>query len=269
MRRGVGCRVAGCGVAALVWAMPGAAWAAQDGPPRYAAAMLRTAAFDEQTRLTIRTQTGTAVRVESVGRDAHWEIRLAGDSPPFAIEAWYEALRLWREGPGGRLVPDTDALVGGRFLGLLAADGVVTLTARPFLPDEIAEVSDLRQALATLLPRLPPTALAPGARWADTAGWTVARLEDSVVTGHRLARYRWSHHRADTTRAVEADTLPYTVRTVLREQGQFAWHPTHGPVAWQRTSLVELEIPADSLVRRPVRTRVEERVEVRRRAAGS
>lgn len=235
--------------------------------PRYTRAMLHEAVFEEQARTTVRTQAAGAPREEVIDRTARWEIRVGADSLPLPIEGWYAALDLWREDATGRRVPDTDGLVGGRFRGRLDGDGLVALLGRPFIPDEVAAVSDLREALATLLPRLPRTALAPGGRWADSTGWFVVRLEDSAASGTALARYRWSHQRADTTRAVEADSLPYTVRTTIREQGQFSWHPTLGPLAWRRSAVIEVEIPADGPVRRPVRTRLEERVEARRRPA--
>lgn len=227
--------------------------------------MLHEAVFDEEARTTVRTQAAGAPREAVIGRAARWELRVMAETQPLPLEGWYAALALWQEEAAGRRVPDTDGLVGGRFRGRIEEDGRVTLLDRPFIPEEVASVSDLREALGTLLPRLPRAALAPGGRWSDTTGFVILRLDDSVAAGTALRRYRWSHQRADTTRAVESDSLAYTVRTAVREQGQFTWHPGLGPLAWRRAALIEVEIPAEGPVRRPVRTRIEERVEAHRR----
>lgn len=241
--------------------------AAQGPPPRYTATLLDGAAFDERVRLTIRTQTGGATRLETVGREARWRVRAADSAGAITIEAWYDSLLVWRDGPEGRLLPDTDGLVGGRYRGTITPAGRVTLRDRPFVPDELKEVSDLGEALVTFLPLLPEATLAVGASAADGRGWRIQRRADSTGSDGPLRRFRWTRASVDTVRQVESDSLAYVVRSSVREEGHLVWHPALGPLAWHREVLTEVEIPADGAVRRGVRSRVEERLQGWRRRA--
>lgn len=254
------------GAPLLLWAsLVGA-----QGTPAYTAAMLDGAAFDERVRASVRTQTGGATRIESVGRDARWHLRAEGGGAAIDVEAWYDSLSMWREAPEGRLVPDTDGLVGGRYRGTISAAGLVTLTTRPFIPDDLAEVSDLSSALTTFLPPLPPAALEVGATWDAGGGFRISRRADSTAAGVTYLRYRWSRTSADTLPQFEDDSLRYEIRSTLREDGHLVWHAVAGPVAWWRDTVTEVEIPAEGPVRRPVRSRVEERLQGwKRRGTGN
>jgi len=228
--------------------------------------MLRAVSFDERVRSTVRTQAGSASREEVVGREGRWQVRVATDSLPIRVEAWYDSLVVWREGPEGRLLPDTDGLVGGRFRGRLSAEGGYTSEVRPFIPDEVAEVTDLAGAMTTLLPPLPPVALAAGGRW-DGPGLRIVRRADSVASSVPLERYRWVRMAADTVRETGPDSMPWTVRTRLQEQGDLVWHPRLGLLLWQRTTTTELDIPVEGPIRRAARTRIDEDARGWRRSA--
>jgi hypothetical protein len=257
-----------------LWGAPGGApflfvasvLAAQGPPARYSAAMLDGAAFDERVRTTIRTQTGGATRLESVGREARWQVRAAGLDTAFTFEAWYDSLHIWRDSPEGRLLPDTDGLIGGRFRGWVTPGGLVTLSARPFIPDELAEVSDLGTAFTTFLPAVPDSSLDVGGIRDDGRGGRILRRSDSTGADGPLARYRWTRTTTDTLREVEADSLGYEIRSTVQEDGHLVWHPRLGPLAWHRDVVTEVDIPADGAVRRPVRSRVEERLQGWRRS---
>lgn len=249
---------------ALGAALLGAAGPAQDGRPRYSADLLADAVFDQRLRSEVRTQAGGSARTERVGRDARVEVRVRLVDGTLALEAWFDSLRLWREGPEGRVMPDADAVVGGRYRGVLTPEGMLTLHTRPFVPDELLEVTDLREVLGEFLPRLPDVPLVPGAVW-DASGFRIVRRPDSTAGATRLQRYRWSRVQADTAEQGLTDSLRYWVRSTLEEEGDLVWHPTLGPLVWHRQSTMEMEIPADGAVRRAARTRMTEESWVWRR----
>jgi hypothetical protein len=208
-------------------------------------------------RATIRSQSGGPPREETIARDARLEVRVTADGDTLRLEAWFDSLMVFREGPEGRITPDASGLIGGRYRGTLTPDGRYHSTARPFVPDELAEVTDLGEALHDLLPQLPPTPLSVSGRWDDGA-LRIVRRPDSTSQGIRLARYRWSRIAADTTTAFHDDSLRYETRTRLQEEGDLVWHPVYGPLVWHRVSRITIEIPAEGPVRRAVRTSVAE-----------
>jgi hypothetical protein len=120
---------------------------AQGGPARYTEARLGCATFRETVETEIRTTMGTSAREERAGRAGLLLIRaIAGDSG-LDLLAWFDSLTVWREGPEGRSVPDTEGLLGGRWRGLLESRGRYTGRVVPFIPDEVAGVADLRGIL--------------------------------------------------------------------------------------------------------------------------
>lgn len=237
--------------------VPAEGSAPQEPAPRYTAAMLAEASFDLRVRATIRSQSGGPAREETIARDARLEVRATADGDTLRLEAWFDSLVVFREGPEGRIAPDASGLIGGRYRGTLTPDGHYHSTARPFVPDELAEVTDLGEALHDLLPQLPPTALPVSGRW-DDGTLRIVRRPDSTSQGIRLERYRWSRIAADTTTAFHDDSLRYQTRTRLQEEGDLVWHPVHGPLVWHRVSRITIEIPAEGPVRRAVRTSVAE-----------
>ena len=238
---------------------------AQSAPPGYTARILDGAVFSERVRSQVRTQAGFGSREESVGRNAEWRLVVDSVGPPLWITAWYDSLALWRSGPEGRITPDPDGIIGGWFKGVITESGIVTLKVLPFVPAEIAEVSDLSTAFATLLPRLPGRALPVGGTWQDSTGLRIFRRPDSLAGSRRLERYRWDQERTDTTYQTESDSLTFTVMTDAQESGELVWDSEWGPVAWKRSTATEITIPAAGSVLRPARSRVVEEVVVSRR----
>ena len=118
-----------------------------------------------------------------------WSFRARDTTGGVALEAWYDSLALRRHSAGKDVIPDTDGLIGGRYHGLLTAHGEYLEQARPFVPDEVAEVADLSTAARDLLAPLPPRALGPGESWSDSA-LAIARLPDTVVAGRSLFHFR-------------------------------------------------------------------------------
>jgi len=234
-----------------------AAGARQDGPPRYAASMLAEAAFDQRVRAEVRTQSGGATRTEQVSREGRLRFRVSGMADTLRVEAWFDSLVIWREGPEGRVTPDPDPIIGGRFRGVVAPDGEMTVQTRPFVPDDLIEVTDLREVLNTFLPRLPRVALQAGAVW-EAEGFRIVRRQDSAAGDARLQRYRWSRGQADTVEQGLTDSLRYQVRSQLEEEGDLVWDPTLGPLVWHRRTTMSMEIPAEGTVRRSARTRMTE-----------
>ena len=241
-----------------------AAGAQQDGPPRYVASMLADAAFDQRVRAEVRTQAGGAARTEQVSREARLRFRASGITDSLVVEAWFDSLVIWREGPEGRVTPDPDPVIGGRYRGVLASNGKMTVHTRPFVPDDLMEVSDVGEVMNDFLPRVPSVALVAGAVW-EAEGFRIVRRTDSAPAGVRLHRYRWSRVQADTAEQGLTDSLRYLIRSHLEEEGNLVWHPSLGPLVWHRQSTMSMEIPADGAVRRSARTRMTEESWVWRR----
>lgn len=259
-RRSGRARVLGPGLILLLVA----GWVAQDATPQYAAPMLAAASFDQRVRAEVSTQAGGSTRLERIGRDGRLELRATRGREGIEVEAWFDSLVIWRDGPEGRVTPDPDALIGGRYRGVLEPDGPMQVTVRPFLPDPLIEVTDLSGVLDDFLPRLPRVALPTGGVWQD-AGFRIVRRSDSVAAGTALHRYRWRRAQADTTAQAWTDSLHYLVRSELDQEGDLVWHPVHGPLAWHARSTVQMEIPADGAVRRSARSRMTEETWVWRR----
>ncbi len=166
----------------------------------YTAEQLACTAFHETSRGRLETQTGSRIRRETLTRDGILRVRAQPAGSAIAIEAWYDSLALGRESPETTLAPDTDGLLGGRYRGRLTLAGRYTPLARPFVPDEVAEVADMGGALDDILPPMPLGALGVGDHWSDSSGLELRRLPDSLAGRHvvqRLAvRSRTESHRA-------------------------------------------------------------------------
>lgn len=217
---------------------------AQPGPAGYTAAQLDCATYLERVRTEIQSRIGAVVREERAGRDGVLILRAEGADSLLEIVAWYDSLALWREGPEGRITPDAEGLLGGRWRGTLDRAGRYSSRATPFIPDEVAEIAELRGVLQDFLPLLPDSALAPG------------------------AKYRWTRSvAADSTTSVQ-DSLAVPVRTETEETGSFDWDPRLGPVGWERTVTVTARIPPGRPFPRGVVTVVRQRVRVMRQERG-
>ena len=217
---------------------------AQPGPAGYTAAQLDCATYLERVRTEIQSRIGAVVREERAGRDGVLILRAEGADSLLEIFAWYDSLALWREGPEGRITPDAEGLLGGRWRGILDRAGHYSSRATPFIPDEVAEIAELRGVLQDFLPLLPDSALAPG------------------------AKYRWSRSAAADSTTIVQDSLAVPVRTETEETGSLDWDPRLGPVVWERTVTVTARIPPGKPFTRGVVTVLKQRVRVMRQEKG-
>jgi hypothetical protein len=242
----------GAGLAAL------AAPAVQAPGPGYSAAQLHCAAFVEEvaTELLLQRTGGTAR--EEGARTGRIQVRARTEGPAIRVEFWYDSLRLWRDTPEGRLTPDTDGLIGGRWRGMLGPSGAAALDTRPFMPPEVLAAADLSETFTDFLPPLPPRALALGAEWRDPAGGlAVERLPDSL-DAPELRRYGW---RAEA--GGRGDSLLRLGERVV-DEGVVVVHPQRGPVAWDRLVTVRSQVRAGARVGEALNTQVTQRIRVRR-----
>lgn len=225
-------------------------------PPMYSPALLGCTAFREAVRSDIRNESGTIVRQESAGRDGVVLMQAtARDSGSgLALTAWYDTLLVYREGPEGRTVPDAEGLLGGRWRGTLTPLGRYLGTESPFIPDEVAEIADLRGVMSDFLPPLV----------VDASRGTMRRIGDGTHGGVTVERYAWNvRWRADTSGTVN-DTLVVPMRRDISETGTLSWDRSRGPVAWDRTISVTGRIDPKGPIRRGMRSTVIQRVRVER-----
>jgi hypothetical protein len=257
-------------LAAAVAALPGLSGAHSAHPPaefRYTATQLQCARFEEISRGRVVVESAGRRRQETVGRFGRWSFRARDTAAGIALEAWYDSLSVWREGPSGKNIPDTDGLLGGRYRGVLTSAGHYSALARPFIPDEVAEVAELGGALEDLLPPLPTGPLEVGQRWGDSTGLELRRLPDSGATGGVVHRLRLRDRTEAQLAAVRGDTLSLPAHQVTMEEGQLDWTPRIGLVRWARHIVVESTIPAGGPIPQAVRSRLEQDVTLSRLTA--
>lgn len=254
----------------MLLGVPGLTLSAQAPAPasaaRYSAAQLHCARFVETSRSEIETETARGAVNATVQREGIWSFRARDTSGGVALEAWYDSLALRRRTSEGDVVPDTDGLIGGRYRGLLTPSGEYAEVARPFVPDEVAEVADLSGAGGDLLPPLPPRPLAAGESWGDSA-LSLTRLPDTALAGRPLEHFRLESRTETRTAIPRGDTVPIPLRQTTVEQGDIYWSPASGLVRRQREITVEATVPSGGRVRQPARSRVVQRVELTRLAA--
>jgi hypothetical protein len=226
----------------------------------YTPEQFRCASLHEHSRAVLEAETGLRRRRETLTRDGLWRVRGRSAPAGISVEAWYDSLALSRTSPEGVLAPDTDGLLGGRYRGTLSSAGRYTADARPFVPDEVAEVSDLGAALDDLLPPLPPSALTVGEQWRDGSGLELTRLPDSLV-GRRAVRRLALRSRSEASRAtVRGDTTAIAARQETLEEGQVDWDAAAGLLRRTRHIVVETSVPAGGPLRVPLRSRLEQDV---------
>lgn len=248
--------------AALVW-MP-----QQDWVVAYAPQQLQCARFLEDGESRIQTETGGRIRHQTSERRGYWQFRASRSDDGIALEAWLDSLTLSRRSPELTISPDTDGLLGGRYRGVLSRTGAYTSEVQPFIPDEVAEVAGMATALEDFFPPLPPMQLEVGKSWTDSAGLTIRRLPDSSLSG--LPLFQFELHRKGETRvsAKRGDSLSVPHRQMSEENGSFVWHPTLGTLRRDRRIVVQTSVPVSRTVRRPVRSRLEQRIVVTRDLRG-
>jgi hypothetical protein len=230
--------------------------------PAYTAQSLGCARFQESVRSELRTESGGRIREVTTERNANWSFRARAVAGGLGLEGWLDSLSIRQRSGDTTLVPETDGLIGGRYRGLLSAAGRYRPEARPFVPDEVAEITDAATAVDDLFPPLPPRGLRPGEAWQDSTGIRITRLPDS--TGTALQRYALQVRREQREAVPRGDTVPVALQQTTRENGGFIWDPASGLVYRNRDIAVETSIPAAGRIRRPVRSRLTQAITLSR-----
>jgi hypothetical protein len=134
---------------------------------------------------------------------------------------------------------------------------------RPFMPPDLAEVSDLSDEMLDFFPQLATIALAIGRQWTDSLGLEVERLRDSAAGGERLLRFRWriTDQGGGTPAVVDSSVR---LRQDIEDDGILAWSLTRGPVGWRREIQVSTRVGAGRRGGIPSEGRVTQLVTVRR-----
>lgn len=231
--------------------------------PAYSAAQLHCARFAETSRSEIETETARGSVKANADRDGVWSFQARDSSGGVALEGWYDSLSLRRRTAESEVTADTDGLIGGRYRGLLTPSGEYVELARPFVPDEVAEIAELSGAARDLFPPLPPRPLGSGEAW-QRAGLELSRLADTVVAGRRLLHLRVKSEGETRETVPRGDTVPIPIRQTTVEQGEVYWSPTLGLIRRTRDITIEATVPAGGRVRQPVRSRVVQHVELTR-----
>jgi hypothetical protein len=229
--------------------------------PAYTAQSLQCSRFLETAHSELRTELGGRIREVTTERDAHWSFRARRAGGGIALEGWLDSLSLRQRTGDLTLAPDTDGLIGGRYRGLLHPSGRYRPRVKPFVPDEIAEITDAAAALDDLFPPLPTRALRPGEEW-QGPGIRITRLADS--SGRALQRYALQVRREQRETIPRGDTVPVALRQTSLEEGEFVWDPGAGLVQRSRKIIIETTIPAGGRIRRPVRSRITQTIRLTR-----
>jgi hypothetical protein len=233
-----------------------------DAAPRYEVRQLTCAAFRETVRTTVRAQSGGDPYQEQGQRRGLLLVRARPGNGGIRFEAWYDSLEVFYDARAGRLVPDTDGLIGGRWEGGLTPEGTVELTTRPFIPPDLREVSDLSDLLLDFFPPLASAPMAAGATWTDSLGLTVDRLRDSVSAGRTFRRYRWriTSHAAPPA----GEDTSVRIRQEAKDEGRLVWSDQDGAVAWQREITIDTRLASSRRRTPPYQGQVVQRIAVLR-----
>lgn len=216
---------------------------------RFPASMAGTT-FIERVHSDVIAASGTAERHRVIDRRAQYSTTLRGDT--LVVNA--DSIRLDETADNSRRSVDVDAVIGGRWKLVSGADHAVRVVDAPFVPGDVADVSDLGAAMDDFFPPVPPS-LAPGGRLADSVRGDWRRLADSA----RVARYRWSVRRRTDSTSTGADSIPVEAQTDAREDGEMAWTPALGPLAWTRRIVTAV---TSHFAGRTVRATVDQRIVV-------
>ena len=233
------------------------------GPPAYSASQLHCARFAETSRSEVETETARGSVKATADRHGILSFRAHDSSGGIALEGWYDSLSLRRRTAESEVSADTDGLIGGRYRGLLHPMGGYAEIARPFVPDEVAEIADLSGAASDLFPPLPPEPLGHGETW-TAGGLQLSRLPDTVVAGRPLLHFRLESRDEIQEAMPRGDTVPIPIRQAAVERGELFWSPGSGLVRRIRDITIEATVPAGGRVRQPVRSRVVQHVELTR-----
>ncbi|HTK55920.1 MAG TPA: hypothetical protein VL295_03800 [Gemmatimonadales bacterium] len=209
--------------------------------PRYTAEELRCIRFRVTVTTDVKTELQGRERLERVVREGVLTVRGTAVDSGVAIEAWWDSLRLSRTAEGKTLTPDADGILGGFYRGFLTPAGHFTRTGAPWVPDEVAEVSDLTMALDDLFPRF------------DDG--TVVRISDAG--GMR----RWRVTQSRELDAPADSTRPFAVLESESSEGIAGWD-RYGFRSWVRT--VRSETRVKETPRRTFRTQVTQQITLQR-----
>ena len=207
----------------------------------YSADQLSCVAYRVRVETTVATDLQGRRRLEEVQREGRLVVRATPVAEGMAIEAWWDSLTLARRSDDGILTPSADGVIGGLYRGVLHPDGRFERTAAPWVPDEVAEVSDLSVALDDLFPVM-------------SAG-TARRIGDAGG----MRRYRITSERALDAPADSA--RPFAVLESETSDGVAGWD-RHGLRSWVRT--IRSETRVKETPRRTFRTQVTQQVTVQR-----
>jgi hypothetical protein len=183
------------------------------------------------------------------------------------LEAWFDSLSVWRLGNGIRTAPETDGVIGGRFRGTLTPTGLYRSGETPFVPDDLAAVSNVAGALDDLLPPLPDSTLGVGDHWGDDSR-RITRLRDGEAGGRRVLRFHIEGTREISDTKMLPDSTSVEARGTEAEDGTMLWDPDRGPVRWERAIRAAMSIPAGGGIPRGFRTTISQQVELERLKGG-
>ncbi len=208
-----------------------------------------TVRYTESVRATVTTRSGGAVRERRVVRDASYRAVARGDT----VTMFADSISLSEIEGGVTRVVDVDAVIGGRWV--MVGRRVIE---RPFVPQDVAETSDLAIAMDDFLPPVPPPlSVNRGLIAGRTHHAEWRRLADSSA----LARFRWTIDATRDTTILVADSVPLSSVEDRTESGNGTWNDNGRPIAWHR----EISSRVSSTVRgRTVHAEVKQLITVQR-----
>ena len=207
--------------------------------------------YVESISSTITSRTATAELVRTLTRETEYRVSRRADTT--VVEA--AAVRLVEEGPGGRVVFDTDGFTGGRWKLVPAPRGGMVVVDVPFVPPALVEVNDLAAAMDDFFPPVAPP-LPVNRRVRDGAGRDWQRLADSAD----VRRYRWTATRTRDTTAVARDTVTLRISEATREVSQLRLDARGVPIGWTRELVTDVTSRGGG---RAVQATVRQRIVVR------
>lgn len=226
--------------------------------PAYTAATIGCARFLESTRGELESVFGSVRRTETLGRDGVLVVRAVPTGAGLEVEAWYDTLAVFREGPEGHFAPDADGIFGGRYVGILDPEGDYLSNVTPFVPAALRDIFDFSRLLLHFFPPLPPKPLPAGGEWTEGAGLTIWRLSDSASPHGSVGRYRWIRRDA-WDEGVRVGDSTVVVHRSESERGRLQWREGKGPLGWASSTEASVEF-----VNGAGRSRLTQEAEVRR-----
>ncbi|MEO5826349.1 MAG: hypothetical protein ABIR59_10710 [Gemmatimonadales bacterium] len=178
-----------------------------------------TTRYIESVRATVTTRSGGSVRERRLFRDALYRFTTHGDT----TKVFADSILLAEIEDAVRHDVDVDAVIGARWLMLGRR-----VVERPFVPQEIVEVSDLAVAMDDFLPPVPPALAVNRGVVGRGAEWR--RLADSGT----VARFRWTIDATRDSTYLVADSVPLRASEDRTESGTGTWSTNGRPISWHR-----------------------------------